>query len=252
MADPLGITASIFTITNVSRKVVGLCFRYSVAVRDAQNDIKCLQEEVEGIKNFLKNIQKLLKRPDVAQPSTSEEFQGPLKTCLSKLKELERRLELSKKRKAISGFEVPLLRLPFTSKEVEKAINKLDRCRRAISQALQVDQITLILGIELKTYLEKLPTAKGASFDSHMEDHNARCLENTRVELQNQITEWVEKPHDKCILWLNGMARTGKSTIARTVAQSFADKRQLGASFFFKRGKGDRGHAARVFTTIAA
>jgi hypothetical protein len=46
------------------------------------------------------------------------------------------------------------------------------------------------------------------------------------------------------------MAGTGKSTISRTVAQNFADKGELGASFFFKRGEGDRGHAALFFTTI--
>jgi hypothetical protein len=48
------------------------------------------------------------------------------------------------------------------------------------------------------------------------------------------------------------MAGTGKSTIARTIAQSFADKGLLGASFFFKRGERDRGNAALLFTTIAA
>jgi hypothetical protein len=48
------------------------------------------------------------------------------------------------------------------------------------------------------------------------------------------------------------MAGTGKSTISRTVAQTFADKGQLGGSFFFKRGEGDRGRAARFFTTIAS
>jgi hypothetical protein len=47
------------------------------------------------------------------------------------------------------------------------------------------------------------------------------------------------------------MAGTGKSTIARTIAQSFADRRQLGASFFFKKGEGERGNASRFFTTIA-
>jgi hypothetical protein len=39
-------------------------------------------------------------------------------------------------------------------------------------------------------------------------------------------------------------------TISRTVAQSFADNSQLGASFFFKRGEGERGNASRFFTTI--
>jgi hypothetical protein len=48
------------------------------------------------------------------------------------------------------------------------------------------------------------------------------------------------------------MAGTGKSTISRTVAQFFEEKGQLGASFFFKRGEGDRGNASRFFTTIAA
>ncbi len=48
------------------------------------------------------------------------------------------------------------------------------------------------------------------------------------------------------------MAGTGKSTISRTVAQIFYDEGELGASFFFKRGEGDRGHAGLLFTTIAA
>ena len=48
------------------------------------------------------------------------------------------------------------------------------------------------------------------------------------------------------------MAGTGKSTISRTIAQSFADEDQLGASFFFKRGEGDRGNATKFFTTVAA
>ena len=47
------------------------------------------------------------------------------------------------------------------------------------------------------------------------------------------------------------MAGTGKSTIARTIADSFAAKRRLGASFFFSRGRGDRGHVTKLFTTIA-
>jgi hypothetical protein len=121
---------------------------------------------------------------------------------------------------------------------------------------LDVDQKINLVGkktdnLHQKIDLAKLPVAKGASFDSHMEEHNAKCLPNTRVELLHEITEWAKDRNGKPIFWLNGMAGTGKSTIARTIAQSFAENGQLGASFFFKRGEGDRGNATRLFTTIA-
>jgi hypothetical protein len=46
------------------------------------------------------------------------------------------------------------------------------------------------------------------------------------------------------------MAGTGKSTISRTIAQKFDNKGDLGASFFFKRGEGDRGDAGMFIETI--
>lgn len=97
-----------------------------------------------------------------------------------------------------------------------------------------------------------LPTADDAAFDSHAEEHNTRCHRDTRTELLRQIREWADAPHGKTIFWLNGMAGTGKSTISRTVAKSFANDGILGASFFFKRGEGDRGKANLFFPTIAS
>jgi Heterokaryon incompatibility protein (HET)/NACHT domain len=103
---------------------------------------------------------------------------------------------------------------------------------------------------EASKLLAGLPSAEGAAFDSYADELDARCHPDTRTELLRQIREWAEDPIEKCIFWLNGMAGTGKSTISRTVAQSFADKGQLGASFFFKRGEGERGSALRFFTTV--
>jgi hypothetical protein len=108
-----------------------------------------------------------------------------------------------------------------------------------------------VLSIDQKLDLAKLPIAQGASYNSHDEEHNAQCLPNTRTALLQDITNWAQDKDSKSIFWLSGMAGTGKSTIARTIAESFASHDQLGASFFFKRGEGERGNASRFFTTIA-
>jgi hypothetical protein len=63
---------------------------------------------------------------------------------------------------------------------------------------------------------------------------------------------WSGNPDSPCIFWLNGMAGTGKSTIARTIAHKLNEKECLGASFFFSRGRGDLDHAGMFFTTLAA
>jgi len=106
--------------------------------------------------------------------------------------------------------------------------------------------------IDQNIVLDRLPEAAGAAFDSHAEEHNPTCLPNTRVDLLREITDWIENPTAKAVFWLNGMAGTGKSTISRTLARSSFDRGQLGASFFFKRGEGDRGGVSKLFTTIAA
>ncbi|KAM3513188.1 hypothetical protein MY11210_003213 [Beauveria gryllotalpidicola] len=97
-----------------------------------------------------------------------------------------------------------------------------------------------------------IPIVDDAAFDSRAEEHQARCHPNTRIDLLRQIMAWADVPQGQGIFWLNGAAGTGKSTISRTVARQFNDRGILGASFFFKRGERDRGHAAQFFTTITA
>ena len=67
----------------------------------------------------------------------------------------------------------------------------------------------------------------------------------------DEIKLWTEDPDGLPIYWLNGLAGTGKSTIAQTVAERlFADGR-LGASFFCSRDFSDRSDLQLIFPTLA-
>jgi hypothetical protein len=67
----------------------------------------------------------------------------------------------------------------------------------------------------------------------------------------NSIYKWADGEGEQQIFWLSGLAGTGKSTVARSVARWYHTKQHLGASFFFSRGGGDVGQAGRFVTSIA-
>ncbi|ORY70903.1 uncharacterized protein BCR38DRAFT_381020, partial [Pseudomassariella vexata] len=110
------------------------------------------------------------------------------------------------------------------------------------------------LHLDQETAFDRLlpHTVEGASFDSHAEEEISYCLQGTRKELLHEISKWAVDARAKPVFWLNGMAGTGKSTISRTVAQSFSKNGHLGGSFFFKKGMADRSGTSKFFTTIAA
>ncbi|KIO23703.1 hypothetical protein M407DRAFT_77768, partial [Tulasnella calospora MUT 4182] len=64
------------------------------------------------------------------------------------------------------------------------------------------------------------------------------CLPGTRIEILNRIDKWVKdtSPSANRVLWIRGMAGRGKSTLASTVAQTWASKGSC-AIFHFRRGQ---------------
>lgn len=102
---------------------------------------------------------------------------------------------------------------------------------------------------------DPLKHVPGALFDAYGLNHRP-CHPETRTELLKQIETWANESAGKNVFWLNGMAGTGKSTIAYTIAgrlnqQTAPGRATLGASFFFNRGERDRASAALLIPTIA-
>ena len=62
---------------------------------------------------------------------------------------------------------------------------------------------------------------------------------------------WAENSQERHVFWLNGLAGTGKSTIAQTFAEMVAEAGTLGASFFCSRDYLDRKELKNIFPTLA-
>ena len=99
-----------------------------------------------------------------------------------------------------------------------------------------------------------------APFDSFKNAEEPRCLKDTQVETLDMLQNWC-KGDGNPVLWLHGMAGTGKSTIARTIAWALQDRQwpdgspvdiniRLGGSFFFNQFEPERNNSQYLFPTL--
>jgi len=92
-----------------------------------------------------------------------------------------------------------------------------------------------------------------AVHDSQPSD--AGCMPGTRVGVLSKFVEWV-KTDPKSILWLAGMAGTGKSSIALTLCRMLQEDPDvlLGGTFFCSRTANEEGRAdvRRIIPTLSA
>lgn len=75
-----------------------------------------------------------------------------------------------------------------------------------------------------------------AGFELFSNRDKVQYLQGTRTKLLQQIIEWAILPSSKAIFWLNSIARTGKSTISRTMARLLEESDRLGATVFSRSG----------------
>ncbi|KAF8982583.1 hypothetical protein BDQ17DRAFT_1228099, partial [Cyathus striatus] len=74
----------------------------------------------------------------------------------------------------------------------------------------------------------------GAGHKSAERGDPPKCHPETRKAVINDIMSWVDsnEPNEK-IMWLQGPAGAGKTTIAQTVAERCDKEMKLVSSFFF-------------------
>ncbi|KAL2817161.1 hypothetical protein BJX63DRAFT_419722 [Aspergillus granulosus] len=258
--EPLSCAASVMAIIQLTGSIATICGGYIKEAKDAREEITSLQQGVTNLLGTFKKLEELVHSQDGKKLSTSEILVNEVTRCESVLTLVRKKIDpenTRKSTKAMRRLGLRALKWPLKRAEIESIIQDLERFKSSFIFALQVDQTFYGLEtsqtskrIEQIIDLEALPIVHGAEFNSYKDQHESECLPGTRTELCREIKEWAMSSNAKTIFWLNVLAGTGKSTISRTMAKSFHQDGLLGASFFFKRGEGDRGNATKFFPTI--
>ncbi|KAF9071329.1 hypothetical protein BDP27DRAFT_1322335 [Rhodocollybia butyracea] len=100
-----------------------------------------------------------------------------------------------------------------------------------------------------------------ALYDAEARSPRPFCPPGTREEELNTLQCWVSSieyrrrrntvEDSPSVYWLCGLEGAGKSAVAQTLAETYAESTTLTASFFFGRSDSSRNNAHRLFTTIA-
>lgn len=103
-----------------------------------------------------------------------------------------------------------------------------------------------MFSIDERQYLDRL---KPATMDASA---RVGCLPSTRQEILQFVTDWVTSPSSsQNILWLYGMAGSGKSALATSISSYFHDLGRLAAFLFFDRDITERSEPTSVIRTLA-
>jgi hypothetical protein len=97
----------------------------------------------------------------------------------------------------------------------------------------------------------KLSHVVESSFDASTPSLRRACTENTRIAILDAIREWSMDVTQPKIYWMNGMAGTGKTTIAYSISIILSSLGFLGATFFCSRLVDECTRVERIFPTIA-
>ncbi|CAE6542960.1 unnamed protein product [Rhizoctonia solani] len=103
------------------------------------------------------------------------------------------------------------------------------------------------------TLLQRISPVDDAKYNSSYSNtiKRHRCTAKTREAIHQALQDWSTNPDSEKIYWMNGMAGTGKTTIAYSFCEWLEDTKQLGASFFCSRISSTCRSLSQIVPTIA-
>ncbi|CUA73613.1 Notchless protein homolog 1 [Xenopus laevis] [Rhizoctonia solani] len=149
-------------------------------------------------------------------------------------------------------------RLAGAEQDEENVLECYRRIRKhlqGLSRKMAILTLNVVERQEMDRQLDKLMPALSARYRSAKSLGLGRrpCTQGTRTKVLDEMCEWAVTPNTGNIYWMNGMAGTGKTTIAYSLCERLVieSKHELGASFFCSRSLPECRDVGRIIPSIA-
>ncbi|KAF8717268.1 WD domain, G-beta repeat, partial [Rhizoctonia solani] len=143
------------------------------------------------------------------------------------------------------------------SKDLKEQESKAkDHMKKITEQSRKTEELAKqIKSGHARSYLDRLSPSFSAKYCSAQatELKRGECTPGTRVDVLAQMHQWASMAgsDDGAVYWLNGMAGTGKTTIAYSLCAELDKENQLAASFFCSRLLPECRDVNRIIPSIA-
>ncbi|CAE7146136.1 unnamed protein product [Rhizoctonia solani] len=219
-----------------------------------------LLECFEGIEAAARNredyedlAKELATLSDTLRECTKGPTPPPMTKCISSVtSEIQHQVDQIK----IKGNQGAGGRFMMAKENEEDVIRRFRRVRSLFQQLqanLSMSAWSIVNEHLVNTRLEALKPVKEATYDSDMSAtvNRRKCTEGTRKQVLSGLDNWLCDEETPPVYWMNGMAGTGKTTIAYTFSERLEHREWLAASFFCTRTSADCRAVTRIIPTIA-
>ncbi|KAG9092951.1 hypothetical protein FS749_015298 [Ceratobasidium sp. UAMH 11750] len=165
---------------------------------------------------------------------------------------IERELRLVQEKRRQNGTG----RYMNTTKDADEVLECYCRIQRLLERLALNANLSVWKTVDeqaTETRLKNLPNSPAAKYRSAESASLRRggCTPNTRIQVLEQLHGWARDGMGQKIYWLNGMAGTGKTTIAYSLCERLEHDQKLAASFFCSRQLPECRNVNRIVSTIS-
>ncbi|KAI9878142.1 MAG: hypothetical protein M1830_001788 [Pleopsidium flavum] len=227
--DPLSVTASIFTILELSEAVLSICYKFRKSVKGASGEAAKITKDLKALQDILEQLLELAEIEEktgtcrLSSLSSLTKSNGPLARCLHELESLEQKLKPATGLKQVGKA----LSWPFKEGEVRKALEGLESIKASLQLALITDNTQAVFRVEKSVEELRLDSERKElvewlqPVDPSTNHNNARPKHEPTTGnwllKSEELAAWLCEP--KQLLWLHGIPGCGKSILCSTVVE---------------------------------